>query len=102
MKYLNGYKEEDLHPDLVNALYNIERMSGQELVITSGKRTNSKAHKKGRGVDIRCHTSQLRFKILDAAFSEGFLRIGVYDRHIHLDLELEGYPQCVMWLGKSK
>jgi len=101
-KYLNKYKEEDLHPKLIASIYNIERICQQELVITSGKRTNSKAHKKGKAIDIRCSTSTLRFHIIDAALSEGFMRIGIYDRHIHLDLEMDNYPQCVMWMGKSK
>lgn len=102
MKFLNNYKEEDLNKDLVAALFNIERICQQELIITSGKRVKSLAHKTGRGVDIRCADSGLRYRILDAAFSEGFLRIGIYDRHIHLDLECEGFPQCKVWWGKSK
>ena len=63
----------------------------------------------GRGiyeaVDIRCPTSRKRFRMVKAAFEVGFRRIGVYDRHIHLDCVTEisnKFGQDVNWIGISK
>ena len=77
-------------------------------VITSGKRTKKKnegaknsAHFRGLAVDIRCSTSTKRWKILDALFEVKFRRIGIYDRHIHVDAD-PSLPQRVVWTGISK
>ena len=40
-------------------------------------------------------------KIISGALLAGFRRIGVYDRHVHLDVD-EKLPQDVMWWGVSK
>lgn len=59
------------------------------------------AHPKGLAVDIACTRSHDRMKMVAAAIIAGFKRIGVYDRHIHLDID-ETLPQEVLWWGKSK
>lgn len=49
-----------------------------------------------KAVDIRCSTSQNRFKIVKALLDEGFTRIGIGANFIHADLS-ENLPQCVMF-----
>ncbi len=56
-----------------------------------------------QGVDIRCSDSGQRFLLVSAAYLAGFRRIGLYDRHLHLDVAEDGFDQDVCWLGgKSK
>lgn len=59
-------------------------------------------HFTSRAVDIVCRDSSSRFAIVQAAFRVGFLRIGVYDHHIHLDIGAPGKPSPVLWIGVSK
>jgi hypothetical protein len=55
------------------------------------------------GVDIACTDSRTRYKILYAALVTGFKRIGVYDKHIHLDVAVgPGFEHGVVWWGVSK
>lgn len=58
------------------------------------------SHEIGKGVDIACSDSSARFAMVAALLHVGFKRIGVYDRHIHVDTD-DTKPQNVMWWGKS-
>jgi hypothetical protein len=58
------------------------------------------AHGAGRAVDIRCSDSFNRWRIISALIASGFNRIGVYDRHIHVDND-PSKPERVLWWGKS-
>lgn len=58
------------------------------------------SHLKGLAVDIVCTESSTRYKIINAAISLNFVRIGVYDKHIHLDIDHS--KPVALWLGKSK
>lgn len=49
-----------------------------------GGRRNS-AHLKGYAADIKCLTSQKRFKMIKALMAVGFNRIGISERFIHVD-----------------
>jgi len=58
---------------------------------------------KYHGVDIKCRDSRSRYLIVNAALRVGFNRIGIYDKHIHLDNAMgKGFDQYVVWWGKSK
>lgn len=59
-------------------------------------RTGTSAHCKGKAVDIRCNTSQNRYKIIRAALECGIRRIGVGKSYIHLDSS-ETHAQDVIW-----
>lgn len=48
-------------------------------------RTGNSAHTRGKAVDIRCNTSENRYKIIRAALECGICRIGVGSNFIHLD-----------------
>lgn len=82
-------------------------LCGIRLDIDSGFRTPAhnaavggepgSAHLTGEAADIRAIASQTRYRILAAAFSLGFKRIGIADTFIHLDSS-ETLDQCVLWL----
>jgi len=58
------------------------------------------SHEKGLGVDIICSASKKRDRILIGLRAAGFTRIGVYDRHIHVDDDLTK-PNPRTWWGRS-
>lgn len=84
---------------------------GKRLHPNSGVRTqkhNKKAkgkkkseHLKGKGVDISCRTSSLRYFILERAFRAGFIRIGIGRTFIHIGTS-KVLPQKVAWLYGKK
>lgn len=59
-------------------------------------RTGTSAHCEGKAVDIRCNTSQNRYKIINAALSCGIRRIGIGKSFVHLDND-PSLPQGVIW-----
>lgn len=76
----------------------------QPMIVTSSNEprdNEDSAHVSGHAVDIRCHTSRDRYRLVDAAMRAGFARIGVYDNHIHLDND-PSRPAPVLWVGVSK
>jgi hypothetical protein len=81
---------------------------GESIHITSGYRPKDPgAHGEHFAVDISDNKegkplgSRWRFLILKAAFSIGFQRIGIYDRHIHLDIS-QKRDLDVAWWGQSE
>lgn len=88
---------------LLVKLDNLRRLVGGPIVITSDVRNSQdwSSHFSGHGVDVACADSRTRFRMLSAAFRVGFSRIGVYDRHLHLDTDPDS-PQQVCWHGVSK
>lgn len=101
---------EGLDPELVAKLDWARGRSGVPFVITSGKRSpeenervmgvDASAHIKGLAVDLRCDNSPDRYKMVQALILAGFRRIGVYNAHLHCDLDTD-LPQDVMWQGIS-
>lgn len=59
-------------------------------------RSGNSAHTKGMAIDIRCNTSQNRYRIISALLSVGFKRIGVGQGFIHADND-PSLPQNVIW-----
>lgn len=71
-----------------------------ETVAKGGSHAANTAHARGLAVDIRAHDSVTRFKIVKALLDAGFVRVGVYDRHVHADVDAS-LPQGVLWWGES-
>jgi hypothetical protein len=77
-------------------------IAGVPFVLTSAFRAGDpRSHGRGLAVDIRCSDSETRWRILKGVILAGFLRIGIYDRHIHVDID-ESLPQRVAWWGRSQ
>lgn len=60
-----------------------------------------KTHGRGEAIDFACVGSQARWKYVFALKEAGFRRIGIYDKHIHVDVSVDEV-QDVMWWGVSK
>lgn len=95
------------YPDKMNYdfLLKLDRargIAGVPFILSSTYRDgDSKSHGKGLAVDIKCRNSGNRFKIVSSLIRVGFVRIGIYDRHIHVDYDAY-LPLNVMWWGTSK
>jgi len=59
-------------------------------------RSGNSAHTRGLAVDIRCTTSQNRYKIIRAAIQVGINRIGIGKNFIHIDVD-SSLPQNVIF-----
>lgn len=92
----------DPRPELLGKLQRARDIAGIPFVITSGVRPGDpKAHGGGWAADIRCNTSADRLKMLRALMKAGFKRIGIYNKHIHVDVWPDGPPN-VAWVGVSQ
>ena len=93
-----------LDRDAVMELDRVRTLAEVPMIPTSDYRPkDKKCHGTGKAFDIATHSSFARYKILDAAFARGVKRIGIYDKHIHLDFcEEPAFPEEVVWWGKSK
>lgn len=101
-------KENFADPRLVELVRRIQPWCSENLVITSGYRckkynqevggADGSAHIHGLAADISCNTNQLRYEIVRAAIHFGIHRIGIYKRHIHVDIA-KHLPPRVIWIG---
>ena len=95
-----------LDPMLVEGLDQARERAGIPFIITEGRASTQgshvehSSHFKGYAVDLRCWTSWDRWKMFTALLETGFRRLGVYDKHIHVDIDPD-LPQNVIWVGKS-
>lgn len=98
---------QDMNQAFINKLDTLRDVAGIPLVLNCAYRSpewdkakgrsGTGDHPKHKGVDIRCNTSQNRYKIIQAAIKVGFQRIGVANTFIHVG-DGEGLPQDVVWL----
>jgi len=105
---------EKLDQELIAKLDVARAIAGVTFHITSDWREegDGKSHHLGKAVDIRCKTSADRSRIVNGLIRAGFKRIGVYysdatdhsGGHVHGDINSaeDGFPQDVMWIGKSR
>lgn len=99
---------ENIHPDLLERLKELERIFGKEIFITSGYRDPDHNKKVGgvtgsehtynpaEGVDIACLRSPTRWSLVTIAMKLGFRRIGIGKNFVHLGIATDK-PQNVMW-----
>ncbi len=97
---------EGLSEKLVEQLDHARSIAGIPFFITEGlasggSHVKDTAHQRGLAVDLRCNTSRARFIMVRALLFVGFRRIGIYDKHVHVDID-ESLPQDVIWVGESK
>lgn len=77
-------------PFVLNSAYR-----SKEYEISKG-RAGTSSHTLGYAVDIRCNTSENRFKIVTALREVGFNRIGIAKTYIHVDNSPHHKPN-VIW-----
>lgn len=91
-----------MNMEFIRRLDQARTRAGVPFVLSSTYREgDDKAHGAGFAVDIKCTASGDRYCILKALLGQGFHRIGIYDRHIHVDAWPAG-PVRVVWWGTSK
>lgn len=72
-----------------------------DFTVTSCIRDTPGEHGDGLALDIRAWGSRKRWQIVSAGISYGSVRIGVYNRHIHVGFS-ENRAQDVLWIGVSR
>ena len=109
-KFFSEEEAKGLDPELMSKLDTARAVAGVPFKITSGLRTcdantaamgvEGSAHLSGKAVDLALDDGSSRFAIVKGLLAAGFVRIGVYDRHCHVDVDITK-PQSVMWVGIS-
>lgn len=91
---------EEMNKGFMEALDEARDLAGFPFDIESGYREGDElAHGKGLAVDIKASGNWERMEIVKTLIEVGIPRIGVYDLHIHADMDLS-LPQG-MWSGIS-
>lgn len=101
----------NMDKDFLRKLDKLRHWCGFPFHITSGYRTKEyniivkgaldSSHMRGVAVDIRCRGNHERFVILRHAIRMGFNRIGIYNNHIHLDMD-HTLVGNIIWTGISR
>lgn len=91
------------YPLLVK-LDNARSIAGVPFHITSSTRPapGTSSHITGEAVDISLPNPHHGYAIIKSLFLAGFLRIIVYDRHVHVDVDLAKSHPLFLSGGKSK
>ena len=105
-KYFSEKEIRGLDEKFVELLDFAREVAGIPFVITEGLASGGShvantAHSRGLAVDLRVHDGLSRMKIIKSLLAVGFKRIGIYDRHVHVDID-DSLPQDVLWTGWSK
>lgn len=98
----------NLHPDLLQALTELERRMGFELDVNSGYRdpehnedvggvdNGEHTYDPAEGADVFCQRSVTRFKMVSELIAMGIRRIGIGNTFIHIGIAKDK-PQDCMW-----
>lgn len=110
-KYFTDKESLGLTKDLMFKLERARELFNAPIIITSGYRdpahndnvggVQDSSHTKGMAVDIRCHDKEMQIKLAWALGCAGFRRLGVYDKHVHVDCDLDKTTPAY-WTGVSK
>lgn len=111
------FSDEEFFGLVTDIKYKLDRMRGYiglpvrltETVASGGSHVKNTAHANGFAADgtirakddPRPYTLEEQLKIAWAAGRAGFDRVGVYDRHFHVDVDLDK-PRPAVWTGESK
>ncbi len=109
--YFSADEVEGLDRTFVRRLNRARHYAGVPFIITSGRRTKAQntrlggakrsSHLTGHGADFRARSGRVRFAIVRGLILAGFVRIGVYNGHVHVDDDPR-LPEPTLWPGKSK
>lgn len=104
LKNFTQQEIEGLQDRILFYLQMIRYMAGVPIHITSGLRVGDNlAHGTGYAIDISDNSSgrnldsQWRHKILKAVYALEIGRVGIYDKHIHIDLDVSRVPDVSWW-----
>lgn len=113
-KHFSEYeiKKYQLTPEMWEKLDKAREIAGVPFILTSGRRSkgqnalvggvSTSSHLTGEGCDLKCSTSQNRYKIVSALIQVGFNRIGIYNNHIHADISTDNeHPQNIVWVSNK-
>ena len=113
-KWFSDKEAKGLTDDLMFKLNRFREYLGQpvyltETVASGGSHVADTAHASGQAIDgtirpkndPREFTLEEKLKIAWAAGRAGFERVGVYTRHVHLDVD-KSKPSPALWTGVSK
>jgi len=101
-------KTENLDPELLTILTDLEEHMGFELTVTSGQRgiehndevggvpNSEHTYDPAEGADVLCKQSITRYKMVKWLLARDVRRIGIGDEFIHIGIA-EDKPQFVMW-----
>lgn len=109
--YFTDDEVQGLDQELVAMLDRARALAGVPFTITCGLRTQEKndalpesvkdsAHLDGHAVDLSCTESEERFNMIRGLILAGFVRLGVYEKHIHADNSAV-LPQRVCWYSSG-
>ena len=114
LRYFRAHEFSDpdsMDPFLLIMLDAVRDLARVPIIITSSNRSNpgdeTSAHFTGHAVDVSDNkhglpvSSRWRYLVLKSALAMGLNRIGVYDRHIHIDTSTT-HDQDVIWYGSSQ
>lgn len=95
--------------DFINLIDLIRYWSNVEFHVQSGFRTSERnleikgslnsAHLRGLAADIFAQNNKIKHIILKSCFLFCIPRIGIYEKHIHIDVDLN-LPHPIVWYGK--
>lgn len=104
VKYFRAHEfqhPERMDQQLIRLLDDARAHLGKAMIITSSWRPEvTSSHNAGKAVDIRAKSGAYRLELVKALLKAGALRIGVYDRHIHVDVDYQR-PTPTLWSGVS-
>jgi len=99
----------DIDPGLYEFLETVRTHYGKPMRVTSGKRcavhnikiggSTYSAHLTGQAADIACADSDDKYALVAAAIAAGAEGIGVYTKHVHMDIKTEHRQNKVLWRG---
>ena len=112
--YFTDEETEGLADDLMYKVVRFREIIKQpvwltETVAKGGSHVKNSAHEKGLAVDFtirkkgdyRAYTALEQLRLAWALGRAGFVRIGVYNRHCHADVDKSKTPDAV-WTGISR
>jgi zinc D-Ala-D-Ala carboxypeptidase len=110
-QYFQDSEVEGLQDEFIAKLEQARGLAGIPFVLTSTLRTLSEnesiagavsdsSHLQGLAADIRAAESRQRFKIVKALLEAGITRLGIYNLHVHADIDATKDPN-VIWVGES-
>lgn len=83
-------------PIIITRGYNCPKYNAE--LVKRGITEETSSHPKGKAVDVSAPNSTIRDKFLEGSYEAGFKRRGIYEEHIHLDID-EEKPQNVTWVN---